>query len=81
MRRRRIVRKTRDGTLSDFVAAGRDGLRSALGMRVDPKRRALWVASQAIPSMDGYEKDQPKIDDNGRTLSRKILRWNGATYK
>ena len=22
-----------------------------------------------------------KIDDNGRTLSRKILRWNGATYK
>jgi len=60
VRRRRIVRVTRDGALSDFVAAGRDGLRSALGMRVDPKRRTLWVASEAIPSMDGYEKDQPR---------------------
>jgi hypothetical protein len=23
-------------------------------------RRALWVESEAIPSMDGYEKDQPR---------------------
>src|SRR5438128_2349362 len=60
VRRRRIVRVAQDGTVADFVAAGRDGLRSALGMRVDPKRRTLWVASQAIPSMDGYEKDQPR---------------------
>jgi hypothetical protein len=60
VRRRRIVRIGPDGTVADFVAAGRDGLRSALGMRVDPKRRALWVASEAIPSMDGYEKDQPR---------------------
>ena len=22
-----------------------------------------------------------KIDDNGRTLSRKILRWNGSVYR
>jgi hypothetical protein len=22
-----------------------------------------------------------KIDDNGRTLSRKVLRWNGSVYR
>ncbi|HTD51702.1 MAG TPA: hypothetical protein VK780_01635 [Thermoanaerobaculia bacterium] len=60
IRHRKIVRIDRSGKITDFVTAGRDGLRSALGMRVDPKRRTLWVASQAIPSMDGYQKDQPK---------------------
>jgi sugar lactone lactonase YvrE len=60
VRHRRIVRMAPDGKVTDFVAAGRDGLRSALGMRVDAKRRALWVASEAIPSMDGYKKDQPR---------------------
>jgi hypothetical protein len=60
VRHRRIVRILPDGKITDFVAAGRDGLRSALGMRVDPKRRTLWVASEAIPSMDGYRKDEPR---------------------
>jgi hypothetical protein len=60
VRRRKIVRIDGAGRRSDFVQAARDGLRGALGMRVDPKRRALWVASEAIPSMDGYEKDQPR---------------------
>lgn len=60
VRRRKIVRIDRSGKVADFVAAGRDGLRSALGMRVDPKRRTLWVASEAIPSMDGYKKGQPR---------------------
>src|SRR5215813_3051488 len=58
VRHRKIVRIDRNGKITDFVAAGRDGLRSALGMRVDPKRRILWVASEAIPSMDGYVKGQ-----------------------
>jgi sugar lactone lactonase YvrE len=60
VRRRKIVRIDPRGRITDFVAAGRDGLRSALGMRVDPKRRTLWVASEAIPSMDGYRKGQPR---------------------
>ena len=60
VRHRKIVRIDRSGKIADFVTAGRDGLRSALGMRVDSKRRTLWVASEAIPSMDGYRKDQPR---------------------
>jgi len=59
IRHRRIVRIDAGGRFADLVPAGRDGLRSAMGMRVDPERRTLWVASQALPSMDGYQKDQP----------------------
>ncbi len=56
VRHRRIVRISRDGKITDFVEARRDGLRSALGMRIDPKRRTLWVATEAIASMDGYKR-------------------------
>ncbi|HEY6929117.1 MAG TPA: hypothetical protein VJA66_05520, partial [Thermoanaerobaculia bacterium] len=59
IRHRRIVQIDASGRIADFVPAGRDGLRSAMGMRVDPGRRTLWVASQALPSMDGYQKEQP----------------------
>ena len=60
VRHRRIVRISPDGRITDFVAAGRDGLRSALAMRVDPRRRTLWVVTEAVPSMDGYRKEDPR---------------------
>ena len=53
-------------------------------MRVDPERRTLWVASQALPSMDGYQKDQPVSSavfeydvDSGR-LRKEHLPPNGT---
>jgi sugar lactone lactonase YvrE len=84
IRHRRIVRIDETGKIADFVAAGRDGIRSALGMRVDPKRRTLWVASQALPSMDGYQKDQPLSSavfeydvDSGRLRKEHVPREAG----
>ncbi len=59
IRHRKILRIGPDGKVTEFVSSARDGLRSAAGIRVDPARRTLWVASEAIPSMDGYVKDQP----------------------
>ena len=58
VRRRQIFRIGADGRASQLVAPARDGLRSAAGMGVDSKRRTLWVASQALPSMDRYVKGQ-----------------------
>jgi hypothetical protein len=35
-----------------------------------------------VPSFKIYNDDpNGKIDDNGRTLSRKVLRWNGKIYR
>jgi pimeloyl-ACP methyl ester carboxylesterase/sugar lactone lactonase YvrE len=58
IRRREVFRVSADGRISQFVSPARDGLRSAMGLGVDPKRRTLWVASQALPSMDRFAEGQ-----------------------
>jgi len=45
---------TPDGKSSDFVAEGQDGLLGILGMKVDSKRRLLWVLSTAAREMKGF---------------------------
>ena len=60
VRKGKVIRIGPDGKITDFIAPG-TGLRSALGMGIDPKRRTLWVASEAIPQMNGArEGDPPK---------------------
>jgi hypothetical protein len=59
IRRRKIVRIGADGRVSDFVAPGQDGLKSAMGLCADPRRRALWVVSSALPHMEGFRKGDP----------------------
>ena len=46
---RKIVRRTKDGQVSDFVPSGAHGLFSALGLAVDARNRRLWVVSAGIP--------------------------------
>jgi hypothetical protein len=54
--RRKILRRAADGTVSDFIAPGRDGLLGVLALAVDPKTRRLYACSAALPQMRGYEK-------------------------
>lgn len=55
--KRKIVRIDRNGASRDFVAAAQDGLLGAKGLRVDPARRWLWVASMALPQVEGFGPD------------------------
>jgi hypothetical protein len=57
VRARKIFRVARDGTVKEF-ASERDGLWSAMGMKVDVKRRHLWVATAAVPQMMNYLKEE-----------------------
>jgi len=41
----KIVRLAPDGSAMDFKSSGQDGLGATLGMKVDTKRRYLWVTS------------------------------------
>jgi sugar lactone lactonase YvrE len=59
IRERKVLRIRANGETSDFVPAARDGLRAAAGIAADPKRRTLWVASEAMPHMRGFRKDDP----------------------
>jgi sugar lactone lactonase YvrE len=53
---RKILRRSSDGKVSDFVPEGRFGLEAILALRADPARRLLWACSAALPEMIGYEK-------------------------
>lgn len=57
VRARKILKVGRDGVAKDF-ATERDGLWSAMGMKVDAKRRHLWVATAAVPQMINYSKEE-----------------------
>jgi sugar lactone lactonase YvrE len=59
IRKRKVFRIDAAGKVSVFVAPREGGLRTAAGIGVDPKRRSLWVASEAMPHMEGYVKDEP----------------------
>jgi len=59
IRRREIWRVDPSGKASIFVLAREGGLRSAAGIHVDPRTRSLWVASEAMPHMEGHVKDEP----------------------
>jgi hypothetical protein len=55
--KRKVVRVDRDGTVSDFLPEAKDGLLATLGLRVDSRRRHLWVVSSAESSMKGFTPD------------------------
>jgi hypothetical protein len=80
--KRKIVRLGPDGAVHDFVASGRDGLWTVLGMKVDSERRILWVNSaadnregEAAGSSGLFAFDLP----SGRLLEKHIL--DGRTQK
>jgi sugar lactone lactonase YvrE len=59
IRKRKVVRVDASGQVTDFVKPAQGGLRSAAGIAADPKRRSLWVASEAMPHMEGFRKGDP----------------------
>ncbi len=62
VRRGSITRVMPDGRARPFVTARRDGLWSALGMELDPKRGVLWVTTAALPELEGVT-----AEERGRT--------------
>lgn len=46
--KRKIVCVSADGSVSDFKTSGQDGLGETLGMKVDARRRFLWVVTDSF---------------------------------
>jgi sugar lactone lactonase YvrE len=57
----KVVKRTKDGRVSDFIPTGRDRMWMVVGMKVDPARNALWVNSSA---QDNYIRLRP--EEQGR---------------
>ncbi len=50
---RKIVRRTGDGVVKDFVTSAQDGVWMVFGIAADPVRRVLWATSTAEETMLG----------------------------
>jgi hypothetical protein len=75
VRERRVVVVERDGTTHDFVRAGADGIGGVFGMAVDATRRTLWVATTALPRMEGFTSaDSGRVGVYGFDLDSGRLR-------
>ena len=55
--KRKILSVSKSGEVTT-LGTEQDGLFSALGMKVDPVRRHLWVTSNAFPQMINFKKDE-----------------------
>ena len=53
---RKILRRTKDGAVSDFVPSGAQGLLSPLGLAVDTEHRRLWMVAAGLPQTVGLKK-------------------------
>lgn len=82
----KIVRRTRNGRISDFIPTGRDGLWMVVGMKVDPARNALWVNTSAqdnyirLAAQDRGRAGLFRYDLNGRLVKRYFPRERGAHF-
>lgn len=74
--KRKVVRIAADGKARDFTASGQDGLWDVLGMKVDAKRRLLWVmtaAGEAAGPQEGWSAALVYDLSTGRLARRHSL--------
>lgn len=56
VRKRKILRRTLRGELSDFIREAQDGFLAGDSLAIDAPRRLLYATTSAAPYMVGYEK-------------------------
>ena len=69
---RKIVKIAPDGKISDFVTEAQDGLLGVLGIKVDPRDRSVWAASERSGQAALFH-----FDRNGKTLGQFAPRQPG----
>ena len=86
VRKRKIVRRTKLGGVSDFVGEAQDGLMAAASLLIDSPHQLLFASTAAVPFMRGYRKaDDGKsgvyvFDLKTGKLARKALLADGKKH-
>jgi sugar lactone lactonase YvrE len=80
--KRKIVVVGEDGNAADFKTSGQDGLGETLGMKVDSKRRFLWVVSDSsAPGGAAGENMMPAGVDKQYGVFQYDLKSGALLYK
>ena len=61
VRGRKIVRRAKDGKVTDFVREGQDGFLGGAGLAIDAPQNLLYASTAGVPFMKGAQRD-----DDGR---------------
>ena len=74
--KRKIIRRSADGTIADFIPSGRDGIWQVLGMKVDPVKRELWA------NVCNIGDDPPMVPPEPKTVGQAaVYRYDLRTSK
>jgi hypothetical protein len=57
VRERKILRRTKNGSVSDFITEAQDGFMAGASLTIDNDRKILYATTAAVPYMVGYSKD------------------------
>ncbi|MEW7289286.1 SMP-30/gluconolactonase/LRE family protein [Aquimarina sp. 2304DJ70-9] len=78
-RKGKVIKISKDGSHNDFISSKQEGLWMIIGIKIDAKRRILWVCSSGGDNLEGYTR---KDDKEGRPAG--IFKFNldtGALIK
>lgn len=56
VRERKIVRRSKDGAISDFISPAQDGFLAGASLAIDIQRNVLFASTATAPFMAGYKK-------------------------
>jgi sugar lactone lactonase YvrE len=56
--KRKVLKINAKGETSDFINSEKDGLKGVLGMKIDGKRRHLWLCSTGLSEMQNSDSTQ-----------------------
>lgn len=89
-RKGKIIKVTKDGSQVDFIRPKQDGLWMIVGIKVDPKRRNLWVCSSGGDNLEGYALNDDKQGrpagvfkfhlDTGKLIKKYVLDTPGKVH-
>ena len=74
--KRAIVKRTKEGTMKEFVPGARDGLGGVLGIKLDVKRRELWANACNLGKQMSMSPPDPANEGEAA-----IYRFNADTGK
>jgi sugar lactone lactonase YvrE len=87
VRERKIVKRTKSGQVSDFIAEGQDGFLAGASLLLDAKRGLLYASTAGVPFMRKYEKgDEEKSGvfafdlKTGKTVRKVWLAADGKAH-
>lgn len=87
VRERKIVKRTKSGKVSDFIAEGQDGFLGGASLLLDTKRGLLYASTAGVPFMRKYEKgDEEKSGvfafdlKTGKTVRKVWLAADGKAH-